>query len=223
MNQILSTNEKNSFISSDIKKIVKFFAIVIIILALIFIGEGAYYLYNNLGKNVVYPKPEISYEKNGSAINIDFSSEIGLNKIEYYWNDGTPTELKCNGKKEFDLDIEMLQGNNILHINTTDIEGNKTTFGDISVNFDTNEDNLKPEVSIVSVGGKITVTANDETELDYLLYQWEGEQEVKIPVSETNKKSITKDIEVEKGTKKLIITAVDKTGNKAPKYLFLPK
>lgn len=219
MNQILMTKDENEAVSNEIKPIIKFFAIVIIVVALIFIGEGGYKLYEIAGKDTSFTKPVLSYEQNGSAISISLDSEIGINKIEYFWNEGSVTTVKGTGKTDIDFEIEIPQGDNTLSISVTDVEGNKTSFDKIAISFNTNSeeniDTIKPEVSIVNTVGKITINATDETELDYITYKWEDEDEVKVTTTEKGQKSITQELTVQKGTKKLTITAVDKTGNKS--------
>ena len=152
--------------------------------------------------------------KNGSLLNLEFQGEIGINKIEYYWNNGNHTVYKCNGNKSANLELEVPFGNNKLNVVVFDVEGNKTKFNNIEVVLDEDEDIVKPEISIVIGSGKINVTATDNVELDYLSYQWDGEEEVKISAPEEDKTKIVQDISVQKGTKLLTITAVDKTGNK---------
>ena len=214
MNQILITNDKKGEFSKDIKPVIKFFAIVIIIVALLLLSIGGYNLYNSLKNKNAYPKPSLSVEKNGSAVSINVKGEIGVNKLEYSWNDGNITVLKGNGKKDVSFDIEIPQGDNTLNISVIDVEGNKTNFNGTQVAFTNTDDTVKPVISIVNSDGKLVITATDEKEIVYLSYQWEGEEEVKIDASEDNKQSITQKVDVQKGTKKLTISAADKTGNK---------
>ena len=75
-------------------------------------------------------------------------------------------------------------------------------------------DTKKPVISIEMQNGKLQITAMDETELDYFSYQWEGSEEVKVNPSEEDKTIVKQELEVKKGTAKLILTAVDKAGNK---------
>ena len=214
MNQILITNDKKGEFSKDIKPVIKFFAIVIIIVALLLLSIGGYNLYNSLKNKNAYPKPSLSVEKNGRAVSINVKGEIGVNKLEYSWNDGNITVLKGNGKKDVSFDIEIPQGDNTLNISVIDVEGNKTNFNGTQVAFTNTDDTVKPVISIVNSDGKLVITATDEKEIVYLSYQWEGEEEVKIDASEDNKQSITQKVDVQKGTKKLTISAADKTGNK---------
>lgn len=78
---------------------------------------------------------------------------------------------------------------------------------------DGNKDKSKPVISIENANGKLLVTAKDETEISYLSYQWEGAEEKKFNPSEEDKTTVKQEIEVQKGTQKLTLTAVDAAGN----------
>lgn len=78
---------------------------------------------------------------------------------------------------------------------------------------DGNKDKSKPVISIENANGKLLVTAKDETEIAYLSYQWEGAEEKKFNPSEEDKTTVKQEIEVQKGTQKLTLTAVDTAGN----------
>ncbi|MBR2240193.1 MAG: hypothetical protein IJ890_02255 [Clostridia bacterium] len=214
MNQILVTNEENGAKSREIRPIIIFFCVVCIIFALILIGEGAYYLYKNKGKNQNYPKPEMSYEENGSSLNLRINGEKGINKVTYSWNGGSENVYEANGKRNVDFDIEMPQGENKLAVKVTDVEGNETKYDNVSVSFTATEDTTKPVITIENANGKLVVTAMDETELDYFSYQWEGSDVVKVNPEE-DKKLIKQEINVEQGTKRISLVATDKSGNQA--------
>ena len=213
MNQILLTNEENGTSSNGMNPIIRFFCIVSIVFALILIFEGGFSLYNNLSKNKDYSKPELISEKEGSHLNVKLSGEIGINKYIYSWNGGNEITLSGDGRKKVVFQIEMPQGENKLSSYVIDVEGNKTKYEDITVSFTSEEDTVKPVIKLENVSGKLEVTANDETEIEYLTYKWEDGEEVKIEASEEDKTVIKQSIEVEKGTKKITLTAVDKSGN----------
>lgn len=214
MNQILVTEDEKGTSAVEIKPIVKFFAIVIIVFALILIFEGGYNLYTNSAKNNSYAKPSLDVIQNGSAINLEFKGEIGINKIEYSWNDGKTTIVKADGSKKVSFEIEIPQGNNALKVSVIDVEGNRTKFDDMNIAFPDGEDVVKPKISLVNAVGKISITATDETEISYLTYQWQDEEEVKVENKSDDNKSIVQEINVQKGTKILTVTASDKNGNK---------
>lgn len=214
MNQILLTNEKNGTSSKGMKPVIRFFAIVAIVFAIVLIVEGALHLYKNQKEGKDYVKPELSYEKNGSSIELKVNGEIGINKVTYSWNGGNETVLSADGRKSVNYNIEIPQGNSKLTTVVKDVEGHETKFQDIEISFNESDDTVKPEISIENVSGKLQITAKDEKEISYLTYQWEGSDEVKIEQSEEDKTTIKQTLDVEKGTKKLTLVAVDKAGNK---------
>ena len=67
MNQILMTKDKDNNSSVKFKPTVKFFAIAIIIFAIIFIGEGSYNLYTAKNKEKIFEKPPRSASPFASA------------------------------------------------------------------------------------------------------------------------------------------------------------
>lgn len=222
MNQILVTNEENGASSNEMKPIIKFFCIVCIAFAIILIFCGGFSLYNNLSKKNDFPNPELISEKEGSHLNVKINGEtdgnkIGINKFVYSWNDGNETTLSGDGKSKVIFQIEMPQGDNKFSSYVIDVNGNKTKYEDIHVSFTAEEDTIKPVITLENIGGKLEVTATDERELDYLTYKWEDGVEVKVEASEQDKSTIKQSIDVEKGTKKITLTAVDKSGNEQTK------
>ncbi len=214
MNQILVTNDKKGTQILLMRSVIKFFCIVSLIFALILVGEGAYNLYTSLSKSSSYPTPVLIPDVKGSDIGIRLSSEVGISKVLYSWNNGEQMEYKGEGRKNLSFEIAIPQGDNILNISVVDVDGNKTKFEGIPVTFSANKDTIKPRISIENVDGTLVITATDETELDYLTYQWEGGEEVKINAEDQkNKKTIKQEIKAQKVDKKLNMTAVDKSGN----------
>ena len=108
--------------------------------------------------------------------------------------------------------IDIPNGNNILNIIVIDEDGNKSYFKKqyIYVSNDTG----KPEINIETVDGKLKITATDDTKMAYISYRWNDNAETKID-AETDEKEISEEIEVESGTNKLTVVAVDAEGNQA--------
>lgn len=218
MNQILMTNDEGAVSSNEMKPVVRFFCIVCIVFALILIFCGSFSLYNSLSKNKDFLNPTLATEKEGSHLNVRINGEINnekvaIGKFVYSWNDGDETAIDCGGKSKVSLQIEMPQGNSKLHAYVVDVDGNKTKYEDIDVTFTEEEDTIKPTIKLNSVAGKLEIKATDNKELSYVSYQWEGGEETKFEAEGNDKSVITKTIEVEKGTKKLTVKAVDKSGN----------
>ncbi len=215
MNQILMTDNKKGGANHELKPVIKFFAIVIILVALIIGGGATYNVYNSFGKDDSFPKPTVSMQKDGSKVNVTVTGEIEINKIEYYWNDGSKSTLNGNARKKVDFELDIPQGDNSLNMTVIDIKGNKTDFSKVGLKFDEAEESLKPTISLVTNEiGKIVVTVTDENALDYMTYQWEDQDEVKVMANSEEPKTITQNVEVQKGTKKLTIKAYNKAGKK---------
>lgn len=221
MNQILSTEDpnkkrtKNTNNSSDLKKIVKVFAIAIFIFGAALIGVYSYKLINNK-KVKIAAKPEIELGQIDENATILAKAEGGISKIIYYWNSSSQTEKSLNGTSEYNESIPIPNGENTLTVKVIDqneqvYETNKTYTG--------TKDTEKPKIDIDELD-KTKVIITDETELDYATYRWEDEDEqntVKIEAEpkegETVAKEIELDVTAKKGTNTLIITAVDAAGN----------
>ena len=60
---------------------------------------------------------------------------------------------------------------------------------------------------------KLKITATDETELDFLTYRWNDEDETTVEPNDVNSKKIEVEIDIKTGTNNLTITAVDKNNN----------
>lgn len=79
---------------------------------------------------------------------------------------------------------------------------------------DDGEDKTNPKIEFSNpTNNHVTVIVTDETELEYMTYRWNEEEEKKIFPSQENMKKITEEIEVLRGQNKLTVLAVDKAGN----------
>lgn len=216
MNQILITNDENGNSVLGIKSIARFFAILIIVIALVFAGEAGYNLYGSIKSQNESPKATLETKKVGSTLYLKFTDEVPINKIEYAWNDGKVTSLKGIGRKTQEFPIDIPQNENKLNVSVIDVNGNKTKFEELTIAFSEDEDTIKPTIKFEkgSTTGKLVVLANDDRALNYITYKWEEGEEIKIEATEENQTEIRQEIDVEKGTKQITVVAFDKTGNK---------
>lgn len=227
MNQILSTNEKKGNSVLGLKPIIRFFAIILIVMALIFIGQGGYKLYKSIKYKNEYPRAQLQTEQFGSVLNLKFSDSVVINKIEYLWDNNEEGKgVKGIGKTKFDVDIDIPQGEHVLNVSAIDVDGNKTQFESIKVSFTEKDvvnerDRIQPVISIEksSNAKKFIITVKDNKELDYISYCWEGDQPTIVRATEENKKTITEEIAATKGTKVITVKAFDKAGNENNKSM----
>ena len=228
MNQILSFQTiGNSKI--QLKKVIRFFSIFIILSALILVIEGSFGYYKNKNKKVVIKEtPDINIQRDNGTTILNITSNIGVQKVIYSWNDGIEDSVEEGGKNNVEVKIPTTIGTNDLNIKIIDSNGNTIVYNPVKISYEENQeenvnweeaiktDKTKPKVSIESVKGKIVITATDDVKMSYVTYSWNGEEENKITGLSDDEKTLTTEIDstnVKKGTNKLIVKAYDKAGN----------
>ena len=228
MNQILSFQTiGNSKI--QLKKVIRFFSIFIILFALILVIEGSFGYYKNKNKKVVIKEtPDINIQRDNGTTILNITSNIGVQKVIYSWNDGIEDSVEEGGKNNVEVKIPTTIGTNDLNIKIIDSNGNTIVYNPVKISYEENQeenvnweeaiktDKTKPKVSIESVKGKIVITATDDVKMSYVTYSWNGEEENKITGLSDDEKTLTTEIDstnVKKGTNKLIEKAYDKAGN----------
>ena len=228
MNQILSFQTiGNSKI--QLKKVIRFFSTFIILFALILVIEGSFGYYKNKNKKVVIKEtPDINIQRDNGTTILNITSNIGVQKVIYSWNDGIEDSVEEGGKNNVEVKIPTTIGTNDLNIKIIDSNGNTIVYNPVKISYEENQeenvnweeaiktDKTKPKVSIESVKGKIVITATDDVKMSYVTYSWNGEEENKITGLSDDEKTLTTEIDstnVKKGTNKLIVKAYDKAGN----------
>jgi len=205
LNQILFINDKKGN-GTDINKIIKFFAIVLIIFGLIMAGQGTYAMaQKSKEKNAI---PDLSVQNlNDGNISIIVIHNKEIDTITYSWNDEEQEEIGGAGRMEIEEKIPAKGGTNTLKVTAIDIEGKSNVFE----NQYTIEDNIDPELNLEIKGNKIKVTATDETEIAYITYRWNEEDEEKIEAD--GEVEIVEEINIKSGTNKITVVAVDSNNN----------
>lgn len=228
MNQILSFQTiGNSKI--QLKKVIRFFSIFIILFALILVIEGSFGYYKNKNKKVIIKEtPDINIQRDNGTTILNITSNIGVQKVIYSWNDGIEDSVEEGGKNNVEVKIPTTIGTNNLNIKIIDSNGNTIIYDPVKISYEENQeenvnweeaiknDKTKPKISIESVKGKIVITATDDVKMSYITYSWNGEEENKITGLSEDEKTLTTEIDstnVKKGTNKLIVKAYDKAGN----------
>ncbi len=219
MNQILLTNNQNNNKknnkyngnnSKDMKRIIIFFSIAILVFAILIIGVYAYKISKNKNKEEQpIGKPELSLEETENEVKIIAKSEIGINKIIYTWNDDEPKEVEMNGRTDHEESIEVPEGENSLKVKVIDQNGEEI---ETSKDFYREEDKEKPKIETdETIGnGKVKITATDENNtLKYITYKWNDEQETTIEAEDESQTLIETTIDVKRGKNTLKITAVN--------------
>ena len=204
MNQILATSEatakKKRSGPADIKTVVKVFAIVMIIFGVFMIGTGSYAIYkDNESKNSEVTKPTITEtQKDEKTVLVSVAHDKAIDRIEYKWNDGEVQTITGNGRRNIEIEVEIPGGTNTLTERAIDVNGQE-----ISTDIDyTAEDIINLTVS----GNKLKITAENETEISYMTYRWDEEEEQKIDINST---TVDQEIDIPMGEHNLTVILVD--------------
>lgn len=208
-NQILSvdTSSKNRRSSGniEIKKIVRFFAIIMIIFSIGFISMGTYAIVENNNILIGNSKPEVNIEKQNDKLIVNVSSNKGIEKIIYVWNeDGEEKTIEGNNQTSLEEIIELPVGNNSLKLIVYDVNGRMSTF-----EKEYEVESKAPQLSIEASNGKIKITAKDNEKMSYITYRWDEDEETKIDATEESSAQIEKEVEIPKGQHKLTVVAVN--------------
>ena len=193
MNQILDYNPNSSSGNNNgggSDKIVRVFAIILIIFAIAVIGVIGYGKISNKQKieseaeEVTYANIEVETEGDGATIKVNHDKNI--KKIIYSWN--TSSERTITGTGEYmEETIDVPAGDNTLHIKVIDENGVETTH-DEEVSAEEGVDIVNPIIDLaVTDDKKLKITITDETGLDFMTYRWNDEEEETIYADEGSK------------------------------------
>lgn len=218
MNQILdyNTDNRGSKKPSGSDKVVRLFAIIIIIFAICLIGSGAYkyIIRKNASKPTDVAKPVIEVTQDGSTAVIKVTHTKALEKIVYSFNNGRETTIKTTGGNEASEIIPLPSGENTLLVKVTDIDNVEATFEQTFVS-ESGEDIINPVISlnVSAETKKLVITATDETAIDFITYRWNTDEEVTVKAEEENQTKIEVEIDILRGSNDLTVVAVDKANN----------
>ena len=196
----------------EIANIVRFFAIILIVFGLSFIGQGSYGIYKeSKGKNTKN-LPVVSMERVNDTVIIKANSSYKIENLIYSWNEAEETKIPIENtyaEEEVLLPIE----NSILNVKIEEENGRTIKYKKefIVEGLDMAQPTI--EITEESTAGNIKITAKDETQMAYITYKINDEEEIRIDKSETEDKEIKYILKLARGENKVTITAVDTSGN----------
>lgn len=216
MNQILeySPNKNSGGGASGSDKIVRIFALILIIFALCFIAVGGYgFIKKN--KNVTdvnaptQTEAKIEVEVSDTTATIKVSHDKAIEKVIYSWDNDKEIVDKGNGTSQKEIEIQLPAGEHTLTIKVVDVDGFETSYKK-SITSENGTDIVNPEIKIVvTEDKKLKITATDETEIAYVTYKWNNDEEIVVDERDEEKKKIEFEIEILKGNNDLTVIAVD--------------
>lgn len=223
MNQILDYTPNKSSRNSpsgNSDKIVRVFAILLVIFSLCLLGSGLFSIMKNRKtENVDEVTPtyaEISAVQEGDQAIITVTHDKVIESMVYSWNSDAERQVKGDGKKTLEKTLDLPAGQNTLYIKVIDINGVESSF-DQEFTAESGVDIMSPVISLDIVNGEeekmLKITATDETKILFLTYRWNDEEEIKVEASEDNEKEIVAEIPIMRGTNDITIVAVDAENN----------
>ena len=213
MNQILYEDVQTK--SKDITKIIRFFAIAIIIFGIALIAGGVYGFINNqdTDKAVTVTKPNIYVTTHEEEyIKIKVSHDKAIDKIIYTWNDENENIINANKKTHIEETIDWPVGENELKIRVIDINGIESNYKQTYL-LNYGVDIEMPIIKFEVKNNNVIITATDEQEISYLTYRWNDEVEITIEDTDESKTIIEKTIPIMEGENELTVIAVDSNNN----------
>ena len=213
MNQILVTqNTKKSNKPSEIKSIVMFFAISIMIFGLILSGEGCYAIYKNIEDKKPGNTPVVNIQRINDEIIVNIENNTEIMKIKYSWDNGEENVVPINNYSAEET-ITLLGHNSTLNLVVEDVNGKQVTYQKQFI-LD-GVDITKPTIEIDTSNGsdKMTIIAKDETAISSIAYSWEEENEVTIYAETEGQKELKQELTLAPGTRTITIIAEDLNGN----------
>lgn len=218
MNQILVTekkkkNKKASRGPIEIKGIVRFFAVFIMLFGIVLASEGSYALYKEIDESKPENIPDLTLTRDGDTILLQVEHNTEISKINYRWNDGEENSIP-EGTTYVEEEILLPDGNNILNITVIDMKNREYQFVK-EYNLE-GVDITKPNVEVTQTEegtANISIVASDETAIKEMSYKINDGQEIAIQATEEGQKEITEDITLPEGQNTLTVVAKDATDN----------
>lgn len=220
MNQILvlenkTKKKKNKSRRSgpiEIKNIVRFFAVVLIIFAMVMIGHSSYAIYRDAKGNNTDELAEINITRVNDTLLVDVQSTYVIDKFKYSWRSSQQTSIP-EESTSFQEEIILPSDNNILTIVLEDETGRATTYTK-EIILD-GIDIIKPSIDIEQgQGSSVVVTATDEMQIEYMTYRINDGEEIKIDKNNVEDKTIKYAVtDIPRGENIIYVTAVDSFGN----------
>lgn len=218
MNQILVTekkkkNKKTSRGPIELKGIVRFFAVFIMLFGIVLAGEGSYALYKEIDESKPENIPDLSLTRDGDIVILKIEHNTEISKVNYRWNDGEENSIP-EGTTYVEEEILLPDGNNVLNITVIDMKNREYQF--IKEYNLEGVDITKPNIEVTQTEegtANISIVASDETAITEMTYKINDEQEVTVQATEDGQKEITQDITLPEGQNTLTVVARDTTDN----------
>ena len=196
----------------EIKGIVMFFAVIIMVFGLTLAGQGSYALYKDIDDRKPENIPYVTIGRVNDKAIVQISSNIEISKLVYSWNNGEESAIPI-GSTNAREEITLLGYDSVLNLTIEDMNGKRVKFQ--KQYLLTGVDITKPVVEIETKDGndKMKIVAKDETGIAYITYQWEDGEPVTVNADQQGQTEMIVQVPLTVGLKKIKIIAVDTNGN----------
>ena len=154
------------------------------------------------GGEVAMVNPVISLEEvpgDETTLLLTVTSDIGIDKVIYQWNDERQTTLSGNNNAYVEQKIQIPSGSNILKITAVDIQNNESTH--------TKRYELDSNIILEATDtGKIRISYSGDTEIAYMTYRWDHGEEETVDIDAS---TMDEEIETLSGRHTLTVVVVD--------------
>lgn len=230
MNQILSvemnTNKnttktyKTSSNTIDIKKILIFFGIALILVGLTLAIVNGINVSNTISNETPtqYTEPEVLFANDISddETEVTINHDKAITSLKYSWNDLEEINISTYNRSSVVQTIPIPNGTSTLTLKITDESGYTTTTSKTFV-----KDDINIKFSFTILGKTLKIKTEDLNEMAYITYMWNSDASTKavVNMAETaeDKKVLEAEIEIPKGKNTLTVTATNKKGQSKTK------
>lgn len=218
MNQILvmenkkKKNKNRSSGPADIGSILRFFVIALIVFGVLFIGHGSYAIYKDAKGKDTRNLPTLTMERVNDEVIIKATSSIKIKDLIYSWNTDEETKIPVDGTF-VEENVLLLNENSTLNVKIEDEKGRTIKYQKEFIVEGV--DITKPTIEIQEEGsnGTIKIVSTDDTQMSYIEYTINDREAIRIDKSDAEDKVMKYILKLQKGENKLIVKAVDTSGN----------
>lgn len=209
MNQILQTENKPKN-PIELKKIVRFFAIVMIVFGVVFIVGGSYAMFTGTKENtkqgVQASVPDVTITKEAEKLAIHINHTKPITSVTYHWNEEAEQTIETNNNLTISEVLSIPFGNNKLYLTITDQEGNEANY---EKEYISNGDGRPVIELLLTKENKIRIKVQDLQGLKYIRYTWNSGNYTTINANIEDLKIIDELAEIPLGQNTLRVEAVN--------------
>lgn len=208
MNQILQTENKKSG-PVEINTVVMFFAIAMIILGVVLVGQGSYAMITGTKEEtpqIENTVPEVSIERTEENILISITHTKPIVSVTYHWNEESEQTIETGNQLVVSEEITLPFGNNTLYLTIIDEAGNENNYTKEYVL----DGDGKPVIELLlTKENKIRIKVQDTQGLKYIRYTWNSGNYATVQANVDNLKLIDELVEIPLGQNTLRVEAVN--------------